>query len=234
MEDRTILIFGGNGGIGTAIRLAAAKQGFNVVVADLIVPKKDQGFDFISADLTKEADVKRAILYALEKYQTVDVVVNCQGTYKIDSIENTTSESLEEMLDVNLKTVFLVCKNIVPVMKWRRGGYIINIASMSGLRGKKGQAAYCASKFAVVGLTEALYEELRGTGVRVSAVCPTSVNTKMLSKQIKMTEAEEKKILQAEDVALVVMELANSNPRVYRKIVPIEIEIDIDKLDKKK
>lgn len=234
MEDRTMLVFGGSGGIGVAICTLALKQGFNLVIADLREAEKDIACDFIATDLRQEAQVKRAILYTLEKYQTIDVVVNCQGVYKIDPIEKTTSDDLDEMLDTNLKTVFYVCKNIVPVMKWRRGGYIVNIASMSGLRGKRGQVGYCASKFAVIGLTEALYEELKGTGVRISAVCPTSVNTKMLNKQVKLAPAEEKKILQAEDVAEVVMNLVSSNQRVYQKIVPIEIDVEIDKLDRKK
>lgn len=233
MENRTVIIFGGSGGIGSAICNILSNKGFNLVVVDLEKPDSFDG-EFVSADLTKESETKRAIMYTLEKFQTVDIVINCQGIYKIDSIEKTSNSDLEKMLDVNLKTVFYVCKNVIPVMKWRRGGYIINIASMSGLRGKKSQSAYCASKFAVVGLTEALYEELKGTGVRISAVCPTSVHTKMLSRQIKMTETEEKKILQAEDVAKIVVELIGSNQRVYRKIIPIEIEIDIDKLEKKK
>jgi len=233
MENRTVIVFGGSGGIGAAICDLISKLGLNLVIVDL---KEPAGCDceFVGADLTKESEVKHAIMYALEKFQTIDVAINCQGIYQIDPIEKTSNADFDQMLDVNLKSVFYVCKNIIPVMKWRRGGYIVNIASMSGLRGKKGQSAYCASKFGVVGLTEALYEELKGTGVRISAVCPTSVNTKMLSRQIKMTEAEEKKILQAEDVASIVAELINSNPRVYRKIIPIEIEIDIDKLEKKK
>jgi NAD(P)-dependent dehydrogenase (short-subunit alcohol dehydrogenase family) len=233
-DKKTVIVFGGGGEIGMAVCCAATHLNFNVVIADIAENKACSDFDFIRADLTVEAEVKRVVLYALEKYQTIDAVVNCQGLYRVDSIEKTSGDNFDQMIDINIKSVFLICKNIIPVMKWRRDGYIINIASMSGLRGKRGQAVYCASKFAVVGLTEALFEEIKGTGVRISVVCPGSVDTKMLRSQIKMNEQERDAILHVEDVAHVVMDLLQASHRMYRKIVSLEGEMDLDKQSRKK
>ena len=105
---------------------------------------------------------------------------------------------------------------------------------MAGLRGKRGESAYCASKFGAMGLTDTLFEELRGTGVRVTAVCPTSVDTPFLNKAIELSQEELEKVLKPLDIGRIVGELVTSHPRVLRKVVPIEIELEIDKLEKKR
>lgn len=233
MGNLTVLVFGGSGGIGKAFCELAEKRSINVVVADIKEPLDGCRAEYVHADLSKESDVKRAILYALDKYQSIDAVINCQGIYQVDLIEKTTSSDFDKMLDVNIKTVFYVCKNIVPIMKWQKNGYIINVASMSGLRGRRGQIAYCASKFAVVGLSDALYEELRGTGVRVTAICPSSVNTSMLHGAVRLSDSESAQVLQPVDVAQVMMTLIFSKYRVCRKIVPMEGIVEIDKLERK-
>ena len=230
----SMLIFGGSGGIGSAIAKMAKRLGYSVVIADKREPSGLEDVRFIATDATVETDVKAAISFTTEKLGVIDVIVNCQGIYLIDKIENTTIQTFDDIINVNLKSIFLVCKNAIPIMKWQNRGYIVNIASMSGLRAKAGQSAYCASKFAVVGLTESLYHELEGTGVRITAICPSSVDTPQLMSQVSLTKDELDKILQPEDVARVVAELITSNKRVHRTVVPIEIEFYINKLDKKR
>lgn len=231
----TMLIFGGSGAIGSSIAIVAKRLGFSVVSADIKKPQRDiSGVHYISADATEEADVKRAISYTSDKHGVIDVLVNCQGIYAVNKLEETDSDKWDDLFNVNAKSVFLTCKNIIPIMKWQRRGYIINIASMAGLRGKAGESVYCASKFAVVGLTYALSEELKETGVRVTAVCPSSVDTPLLNNEIRLKKEELDKILQPEDIAKIVGELISSHKRVHRTIVPIEIEIEIEKLGKKR
>jgi len=231
---KSMLIFGGSGSIGQAIATAASKVGYLVVLADIKEPCDGDDFEYIATDATCEAQVKKAVLFTLERTGKLDVVVNCQGEYKVDRIEKTSVDELDKLLEVNLKSVFLVCKSAVPILKWQKNGYIINVASMAGLRGKRGETAYCASKFAVVGLTDALFAELQGSGVRVTAICPSSVQTPFVEKSVKLSETDKAKILQPEDIAGVVIELVSSSPRMMRKVVPIEIEGDIDKLEKMK
>lgn len=234
MDKKTLLVFGGSGGIGQALCDRADKSKYNIVIADVKEPVKNCKCDYIHADLTREADVKRSILYALDLYQTIEAVVNCQGIYLVDHIEKINVDEFERLIDINLKSVFLVCKSIIPVMKWQKNGYIINISSMSGIRGKSGHSAYCASKFAVVGLSDAISEELKGTNVRVTSVCPSSVNTGMLHEVINLNDEESSAILQPQDVARVILNLIESPGRVVQKVVAVEGKIDLDKVSRKK
>ncbi|MFA6694881.1 MAG: SDR family oxidoreductase [Bacillota bacterium] len=229
---KTALIFGGAGEIGSSIKQVLEKVGYEVLISDIKGPT-DKDY-FIIGDATSELDVKRVISIARDRVKDIDVVVNAQGFYELNKIDKTEPEIWDKLMNINAKSVFLVCKSIIPYMKLRKKGYIVNIASMAGLRGREGQGAYCASKFAVVGLTESLFEELKGTGVRVTAVCPASVNTKFLKDSVRFYGSEAEKILRPNDVARVVAELVTSHPRVLRKVVSLDIELEIDKLHRKK
>ena len=229
---KTALIFGGAGEIGSSIKQVLEKVGYEVLISDIKGPT-DKDY-FIIGDATSELDVKRVISIARDRVKDIDVVVNAQGFYELNKIDKTEPEIWDKLMNINAKSVFLVCKSIIPYMKLRKKGYIVNIASMAGLRGREGQSAYCASKFAVIGLTESLFEELKGTGVRITAVCPTSVNTKFLKNSVRFYGSEAEKILRPNDVARVVAELVTSHPRVLRKVVPLDIELEIDKLNRKK
>jgi len=229
---KSAIIFGGSGGIGTGIKKYLERLGYKVLIADLKGPVDSEGF--VPCDATSEDDIKRVLSLANERLGNISVVINAQGIYELNKIEKTDADRWDKVVDINAKSVFLVCKNVLPQLKQQRKGYIINIASMAGLRGREGQSVYCASKFAVVGLTESLYEELKGTGVRVTAVCPTSVNTEFLTKNVRFYQSEAEKILQPEDVARVVGELVTSGAHVLRKVVSLDIELEIDKLHRKK
>ena len=229
---RSALIFGGAGEISSSIKKFLERLSFKVLIADIKGPTEDE--DFIIADATKEADISRVVGLANERLKGLDVVINAQGVYELNQITKTENEVWDKVLNVNAKSVFMVCKSVIPQMKLQKNGYIVNIASMAGLRARAGQSVYCASKFAVVGLTEALFEELKGTGVRITAVCPTSVNTKFLKNSVRFYNSEAEKILHPDDVARVVAELVTSHPRVLRKVVPLDIELEIDKLHRKK
>ena len=229
------LIFGGSGGIGTAIAEELKDLDYKIVIADRRGAKPESCDYYIPVDATKETDVKRAIHFAQDNFGTLDVVVNSQGVYLLQAAELTKVSDWRRIIEVNLNSVFLVCKYVIPIMKWQRqGGYIINIASMSGLHGRAGKAAYCASKFGVIGLTESIYEELRGSKVRITAVCPASVDTSLTNNKHLLKKEEIEKILQPEDVAQAIGELVESNPRVLRKTVVLDIELKIDKFQRLK
>ncbi|MDH4358509.1 MAG: SDR family oxidoreductase [Candidatus Berkelbacteria bacterium] len=229
------LVFGGSGGIGTAIAEELKDLDYKIVVADRRGPKPETCDHYVPVDVTKEADIKRAISFTQDNFGTLDAVINSQGIYILEAAELTKVSDWRKIIEVNLSSVFLVCKHTIPIMKWQRqGGYIINIASMSGLRGRAGKAAYCASKFGVIGLTESIYEELRGTKIRITAVCPASVDTSLTNNKHLLKRDEIEKILQPEDVARAVGELVESNPRVLRKTVVLDIELKIDKFQRLK
>jgi 3-oxoacyl-[acyl-carrier protein] reductase len=232
---KSALVFGGSGGIGTAICEELKELGYKVVVADRRGPKEGLADFYVVCDVTQEADVKRAISFAQNNFGSVDVVVNSQGAYLLDGIEETAYDKWQKIIVTNLSSVFLVCKHVIPLMKWQKtGGYIVNIASMSGIHGKAGKSAYCASKFGVVGLTESLFEELKGSNVRITAVCPASVDTALTNNKHLLKRSEIEKILQPEDVAKTVGGLVSSNKRILRKVVTLEIEEWIDKYSRLK
>jgi len=231
---KSALIFGGAGGIGTAIAKKLKELGYKVMIADLRQPSGQLADYYIATDVTYEIDIKRALAAAQDRFGLIGAVISCQGVYVVEAAEKTALADWERMITVNLKSVFLVCKNVVPIMRRQKSGYIVNLASMAGLRALPGEAAYCASKFGVVGFSEALFEELKDTGVRITAVCPSSVDTPLLHRALRLTGIERKKVLQPEDVAAVVAELICSPPRVLRRIVPIEIAHPLNKLERKR
>jgi 3-oxoacyl-[acyl-carrier protein] reductase len=226
---KVALVCGGSGAIGMAITKTLELLNYKVVIADIKEPRRKFDY-FVNADLTSELSVKKAISYAQDKFGKIDVLVNCQGVYKLDRIENTQPDEFRSVMATNATSVFLTCKYIIPLMKWQKSGYIVNIASMSGLRGASGKSAYCSSKFAVVGLTESLNEELRGTNVRISAICPTSVDTKLTGNDKLLTKQEIEKLLKPEDIARTVGEIVTSNEQIHKTIIPIEGELKLDKL----
>jgi len=226
---KVALVCGGSGSIGQAIVKTLEFLNFKTVICDIKEPRRKTDF-FVNADLTSEISVKKVISYTNDKFGRIDVLVNCQGAYLLDRIENTDPDQYRSMMSTNSTSVFLTCKYVIPLMKWQKSGYIVNIASMSGLIGAAGKTAYCASKFAVVGLSECLNEELRNTDVRISAVCPASVDTKLTGNENLLTKKEIEKLLKPEDVARVVAELVTSKARVRRVIVPIEGSLKLDKL----
>jgi 3-oxoacyl-[acyl-carrier protein] reductase len=217
---KSVIIFGGSGTIGQAISKRLRKEGYGTIIADVIHPTKS------SCDFS--------MVICQEKFGALDVVINCQGVYKVEKIENTESYDFDKIIDVNLKSIFLVYKNAIPIMKWQKRGYLIAISSTAGVRGKRGQSAYCASKFGVVGLCDALFDELRETGVRVTTIAPASVDTPLLNNNVKLTESEMEKILKPTDVAKAVSDILSSDTRVRQKMIVLDIDIEIDKLKKKK
>jgi hypothetical protein len=128
-------------------------------------------------DVSVPGVMDAAVRTCVDRFGRLDVLVNNAGVGFFASIDDTTEEDLDRVLSVNLKGTFLGIKAALPVMRQQGSGHIINIASTAGKRGSPYVGAYCASKFAVVGLTEALRAELYGSGIAVSLVCPGVTGT---------------------------------------------------------
>ncbi len=188
---KVALITGGGGGIGRASAIGFAARGAKVIVVDNdptlgeasaeLVRQRGGDARFFRADVTKSADVQAYVKATLDAYGAIDCFFNNAG---IEGAFMPTQEYDEAIFDavinVNLKGVFLGMRHVLPVMLKQGRGAIVNTASTSGLFGGPGMAPYVASKHGVLGLTKVASADVAALGIRVNAVCPGPVETRMM------------------------------------------------------
>jgi meso-butanediol dehydrogenase / (S,S)-butanediol dehydrogenase / diacetyl reductase len=171
------LVTGGGGGIGREISRRLARDGMAVSVLDCDAEAaysaalEVDGLA-VTADVTFEEEVKRAVEASLSRFGQIDVLVNNAGICWTGPALDMPLETLRAMLRVNVEGVFIVSRAVLPHMVTRRSGSIVNLASWAGKTGNAYFAGYSASKFAVIGLTQALAREMAPHGIRVNAICP--------------------------------------------------------------
>ncbi len=190
-KGKVALVTGGGNGIGRAVALAFAQLGAQVVVVDLDAKAgegtagliKQQGGDAlaVTADVTKSAEVQAYVRATLGKYGRIDCFFNNAGIEgKVAPVENYDEAVFDQVISVNVKGVFLGMRYVLPVMLKQGGGAIVNTSSVAGLIASPGMSAYVASKHAVIGLTKTVAAEVSSRGVRVNAICPGPVDTRMI------------------------------------------------------
>jgi 3-oxoacyl-[acyl-carrier protein] reductase len=130
-------------------------------------------------DVRRERDVKRIVDQCLKHFGRIDILVNNAGIAAYKEIEKVSQKDWDDILDTNLKGCFLFMRQVVPVMKKRGKGVIVNISSGLGVSGEANFSAYCASKFGLIGLTQSVADEMGNTGLRIYAVLPGAVNTQL-------------------------------------------------------
>jgi NAD(P)-dependent dehydrogenase (short-subunit alcohol dehydrogenase family) len=192
---KAALVTGGAMGIGGAVAALLAERGASVAIVDraekegAALAEKLNGAGgraiFIAADVSQARDVDAAVEKAVGAFGGLDVVSNNAGIQRYGTAESTTEPEWDEVMNVNLKSVYLVCHAAIPHLKQRRGA-IVNMASVQGFATQKSVFAYTTGKAALVGLTRSLALDLAEHGVRANAVAPGSIDTPMLRWAINL------------------------------------------------
>ncbi len=222
LPTKVAVITGAGRGIGRATAEVFAAEGYAVIVAEL---RADLGRRteralraagaqalFVRTDVTSAASVGATVRAAVSRFGRIDCLVNNAGVLRPGELARLPVREVERMLAVNLRGPILFARAVLPVLRRQRSGTIVNVASQLGKVGIAEYATYCASKFGVVGFTEALADELAQTAIAVWAVCPGLVDTAM-ARQAGVSAGERPGLIRPETVAQVIVDLATSRRR---------------------
>ena len=224
MAERAALVTGGSSGIGLAVARALGEDGYGITLSARRPDKlesaaeelRDGGIDVeaVPANMAKEEDVQSLAQAHKDRWGRLDVLMNNAGVGIGSPIAETETKKLDMQLDVNLRSVYLMTREMIPLLKEagaeHKKALIINTASIAGKQGQGWLAAYSATKFGVVGLSQAMHKELAHDGIQVTALCPGFVATAMTD----WVEGEVPKdqMIQPEDIAEAIRYLLRTSP----------------------
>jgi 3-oxoacyl-[acyl-carrier protein] reductase len=236
LENKIAVVTGGTKGIGYAIAEKLLEAGAKVFICARNKPELKHALEQLSAsgrvegeicDVRSEDQVRVMLEEAVRIFGGIDILVNNAGIGIIGkTVEEISGDEFRQTLETNLFGVFYACHYAVPLMRERGGGYIINISSLAGQNAHPRMAAYNSSKFGLNGFSEALMQEVRQDNIKLSYICPGSVNTFFGGDTPSKDNAWQ---LQPEDIAQVVVDLLNMNERA----LPSKVEIRPSKPPKK-
>ena len=202
LAGKVALVTGGSSGIGRATAILFAREGSSVVIADLLeeagrsVAAEINGAGgvaiFESADVTRAADCRRVVERTIRNFGKIDILFNNAGIMRRATVLELSEEEWDRVMAVNVKSVYLLSRQVITHMQNRGGGSIINTASGWGLTGGAKAAVYCASKGAVVLLTKAMAVDHGPQNIRVNCICPGDTDTAMLRGEAVQVGAQEK------------------------------------------
>ncbi len=215
LASKVAIVTGASRGIGRAISVALAQEAATVVLAARSIQKLQETADQVTkaggkaeivvTELTEEESIKNLVKVTHEKFSRLDILVNNAGVTHSAKLEETTTEDWERCMQVNVRAPFILCREALGLLKKSQAGYIINIASVVGVKGYPLQSAYTSSKHALRGMTISLAEELKGSNIRVHLLCPGGVDTELVQKVRPDIKRDE--LMQPEEIAELVLYL---------------------------
>lgn len=213
LKEKVAIVTGSSRGIGRSIALMLASYGAKVVLAardkdhlekleDDIKSSSGEAIS-IPTDMAVEADIKQLLNRTIEFFGRLDIVVNNAGLGIYDPVEKTTTETWDNLLNVNARGPFILCREAIPYLRKQARSFIINISSVVGVRGYANQAAYTASKHALMGFSKALAKEVQADGIRVHVLLPGGVDTDMVS--LARPDLDKSVLMKPKEIAEVVL-----------------------------
>nr|WP_294779833.1 3-ketoacyl-ACP reductase [uncultured Flavobacterium sp.] len=226
LKNKNAFITGAGKGIGKAVAIALAKEGVNLILVSRTKSDIDQLAEetaklgvktlALAADVSDINSINTAAEKALAEFNHIDILINSAGIASFGKFLELEPEAWERIIQVNLMGTYFTTRAIIPNMIERQTGDIINISSTAGLNGNALTSAYSASKFAVLGLTDSLMQEMRKHNIRVTALTPSTVATDM-AKDLNLTDGNPEKVMQSEDMADLIIAQLKLNRRVFIK-----------------
>lgn len=222
-QNRNVLVTGGTGILGSAVTKAYLTQGDTVAVTYLFDNEVDRfkqhnpelsgDVNFLFANVTEETEVQQTIQTFITQFGHLDILVNIVGGF----VGGIPTAELEEdrwdfMMNLNLKSVFLCCKTVIPHMTERGYGKIVNVSARAGLKGEAGLSAYCVSKGGVRTLTESLAAEVMDSGINVNAIMPSIMDTP--ANREAMPDEDHSRWVAPTDVAKVICFLTSDDATI--------------------
>lgn len=204
LNNKVAIITGASRGIGLALVHALSHEGAKVYgIARSTPPRQaDDSFVPIAADIRKIKEIENAVDMVIKQAGTIDVLVNNAGLEYFKPFLETSAEEYDQLLETNLRGAFLITRAVLPTMLTKRSGHLVFINSVSGTRGFAQDTVYCASKYGLAGLAEALDEELRAQGIRVTSIFPGATDTQLsLDSWAPASDPRRAFFLKPEDIA---------------------------------
>jgi 3-oxoacyl-[acyl-carrier protein] reductase len=229
LTGKVALVTGGSRGIGLAIARSLLEGGARVTVTatsdstlskgvrDLQAAAGDEAVLGVRADVRRYDEVEHSVKDTVSRFGALDILVNNAGVGVFSPVADMSTEQWHQVIETNLTGVFHTCRAVIPHLRARGGGWIINVSSLAGANAFPGAAAYCASKAGLNAFSEALMQEVRHDGIRVAYVMPGSVRTEFSGRQLGGDEWK----LAPDDVAQVVRDLVSHPGRS----LPSRVEI---------
>jgi len=190
LASKVAIVTGASRGIGRAISIVLAQEAATVVLAARSTEKLQEVAENVTkaggkpeivvTELTEEKSIKNLVKTTQKKFSRLDILINNAGVTHSAKLEHTATEDWQRCINVNARAPFILCREALPLLKKSQAAYIINIASVVGVKGYPLQSAYTSSKHALRGMTISLAEELKGSNIRVHLLCPGGVNTDMV------------------------------------------------------
>jgi len=215
LAGKVAIVTGASRGIGRAISVALANESATAVLAARSIRKlqetaekvKQAGgkAEIVVTDLTEEKSIKNLVKVTNKKFGRLDILINNAGVTHSEKLQETKTKDWDRCFLVNSRAPFILCREAMPLLEKADAAYIVNIASVVGVKGYPLQSAYTASKHAIRGMTISLAEELKGSNIRVHLLCPGGVDTELIPRVRPDLKSED--LMRPEEIAELVVYL---------------------------